>query len=163
LVPVVLLLIVASLVSINRNYLQTANQGYIRSNQDYDKMIHLLENEYNGYKCAYYYPTSVNPYSALRWGNVYSRFQHTQAMKEIYPDGYFFDIRTNQFSLWETPVAASTMAAISDTKLLLIGGPFEEPVIKQIEENGLKLTLLYKGYTQIIYKVDIRGSYKKKG
>jgi len=157
-VPVLLLLIVAGLVSLNRSYLQTANQGYIRSNQDYDKMIHLLENEFKGYTCAYYYPTSVNPYSALRWGNVYSRFRHTQTIKEIYPDGYFFDIRTNQFSLWETPVAASIMAKISNNKLLIIGGPFDEPGIKQVEKNGLKLILLYKGYTQIIYKVDIEGS-----
>jgi len=158
LVPVLLLLIIAGLVFLNRNYLQTANQGYIRSNEDYIKMTQLIANEYKGYTCAYYYPTSVNPYSALRWGNVYSRFQHTQAIKEIYPDGYFFDTRTNQFSLWETPVATSTMAAISNNKLLIIGGPFEESVLKEIEKTGLKLTLLYKGYTQIIYKVDARGN-----
>jgi hypothetical protein len=158
LVPVLLMLMVAGLISMNRNYLQTANQGYVRSNQDYDKMIHLIENEYKGYTCAYYYPTSINPYSALRWGNVYSRFQHTKALKEIYPDGYFFDIRTNQFSLWEIPVASSIMDQISNNKLLIIGGPFEDSVIKQIEKNGFNLTQLYKGYTQFIYKVDITGS-----
>jgi hypothetical protein len=158
LVPVLLLLMVAGLISMNRNYLQTANQGYVRSNQDYDKMIHLIENEYKGYTCAYYYPTSINPYSALRWGNVYSRFQHTKALKEIYPEGYFFDIRSNQFSLWEIPVASSIMDQISNNKLLIIGGPFEDSVIKQIEKDGFKLTQLYKGYTQFIYKVDITGS-----
>ena len=157
LVPVLLLLIVTGLVTMNRNYLKTANQGYIRSNQDYDKMTYLLENEYKGYTCAYYYPTSINPYSALRWGNVYSRFQHTSAIKEIYPDGYFYDIRTNQFSLWETPVATHTMADISNNKLLIIGGPFEESKIKEIEHKGIELTPLYKGFTQVIYKVDICG------
>ncbi len=157
-VPVLALLIVAGLVFMNRSYLQTANLGYIKSNQDYNKMKLLLDNEYKDYTCAYYYPTSINPYSALRWGNVYSRFQHTQAIKEVYPEGYFYDIRTNQFSLWETPVATGTMAAISKNKLLIIGGPFDESEIKQIELNGLKLTLLYKGFTQIIYKLDLNGS-----
>jgi hypothetical protein len=156
--PAFSLLIVAGLVTMNKNYLQAANQGYIRSNQDYDKMTHLLENDYKGYTCAYYYPTSINPYSALRWGNVYSRFQHIKTIKEIYPDGYFFDIRTNQFSLWETPVAASTMLEISNNKLLLIGGPIEESVKHQIERKGIKLTTLYRGYTQVVYKIDLAGS-----
>jgi len=85
---------------------------------------------------------------------VYSRFQHTQAIKEIYPDGYFFDIRTNQFSLWETPVAASTMVTISNNKLLIIGGPFGEAERIEIERSGIKLTEVYKGNTQIIFKVE---------
>jgi len=153
-VPAFSLLIVAGIVTMNKNYLQAANQGYILSNQDYDKMSLLLENEYKGYTCAYYYPTSINPYSALRWGNVYSRFQHTKAIKEIYPDGYFFDIRNNNFSLWETPVATSTMFDISNNKLLIIGGPFDELVKRKMEQEGLTLTILYKGFTQVIYKVD---------
>jgi hypothetical protein len=152
-VPILFLLIVATLVIMNRSYLQEANQGYIQSNQDYNKMTQLLENEFKGYTCAYYYPTSINPYSALRWGNVYSRFQHTRAIKEIYPDGYFFDIRTHQFSLWETPVATSTMYEISNKKLLIIGGPFEESERMKIEQSGIKLIEVFKSHTQIIYRV----------
>lgn len=154
-VPVLLLLIIAVRVTMTKTHLQTANEGYILSNQDYDKMTHLLQNEYNGFTCAYYYPTSINPYSALRWGNVYSRFQHTAAIREIYPDGYFYDIRTNQFSLWETPVATQTMADISFNKLLIIGGPFEESVIHIMEQKGIHLTKIYSGFTQYIYKADI--------
>jgi len=152
-IPALLLLIAIGLVSMNRTYLKSADQGYIISNLDYEKVMHMLENEYKEYTCAYYYPISINPYSALRWGNVYSRFQHTKAIKELYPEGYFFDIRTNQFSLWETPVATSTMADISNNKLLIIGGPFEEPERNIIEKSGIKLTEVYKGHTQIIFKV----------
>lgn len=152
-IPVLLLLIVSALVVMDRTYLQEANQGYIQSNQDYNNMTQLLENEFKGFTCAYYYPTSINPYSALRWGNVYSRFQHTRAIKEIYPDGYFFDIRTHQFSLWETPVATSTMYEISNKKLLIIGGPFEESERMKIEQSGIKLTPVFKGHTQIVFRV----------
>jgi hypothetical protein len=152
-VPVLLLLIASALVVMNRTYLQEANLGYIRSNQDYNKMTQLLENEFKGYTCAYYYPTSINPYSALRWGNVYSRFQHTEAIKEIYPDGYFFDVRTHQFSLWEIPVATSTMYDISNKKLLIIGGPFEDSERIKIEQSGIKLIEVFKSHTQIIYRV----------
>lgn len=160
-VPVLLLLIVSGLVLMNRNYLQAANRGYIHSNQDYDKMKYLIENEYNGFTRAYYYPASINPYSALRWGNVYSRFQHTMAIKEIYPDGYFFDIRTNQFSLWETPVATSTLFDVSNNKLLIIGGPFNESEILKIEQRGVKLTRVYNGYTQIVYRATIDKTYSR--
>lgn len=156
-IPVLLLLISAWSVTMNRTYLKTANEGYILSNQDYVKMELLIENEFKGYTRVYYYPTSINPYSALRWGNVYSRFQHTKAIREIYPDGYFFDIRTRQFSLWETPLAMRAMAEISKNKLLIIGGPFEESLRQQMEQKGIKLTIAYKGYTQIIYRADLAG------
>ena len=153
--PVILLMIVASFVLKTKSYLQNANQGYILSNQDYDKMMNLLDTEYKGYTRAYYYPTSINPYSAFRWGNVYSKFKHTAALKAIYPDGYFFDNRTGYFSLWETPVAAVTMNKIAHGKLLIIGGPFDEAERAKIQKNGLKFIKIYQGYTQIIYKVDL--------
>ncbi len=152
--PVILLMIVAGFVIMTKSYLQKANQGYILSNQDYDKMKNLLDTDYKGYTRAYYYPTSINPYSALRWGNVYSKFKHTEALKTLYPDGYFFDTRTNYFSLWETPVADVTMSKIARGELLIIGGPFNEREKLKIEESGLKLTTVYMGITQIIYKVD---------
>ncbi len=152
--PILLLLITTGVVGMNRNYLQIANQGYIRSNQDYDKMKKLLNTEYKDYICAYYYPTSINPYSALRWGNVYSLFNHTGALKTLYPDAFFFNIRTNSFSLWETPVVGSIMSKISGGKLLIVGGPFENDNLKHIQQSGLNLTKVYEGYTQVIYKVD---------
>jgi hypothetical protein len=155
-VPVLLILATAGIVIMNRNYLQAANEGYKRSNTDYDKMMQLLDNEYKDYTRTYFYPTSINPYSALRWGNVYSRFNHTKALKELYPDAYFFDSRTNYFSLWETHVAITTMMTVSGGKLLLIGGPFDEPTRKEMEQHGLELTTVYKGFTQIIYKVQVK-------
>ena len=157
--PVILVLIASGLAIMNGKYLQKADQGYILSNQDYEKMTTLLADDYKGYTCTYYYPTSINPYSALRWGNVYSRFQHTKAIKEIYPYGYFFNTRTNNFSLWETSIATSTMIKIARGKLLIIGGPFEESERLKIIESGLKLTKVYEGYTQIIYMVNVTGEY----
>ncbi len=153
--PLLLLLIVSTLVILNRNCLQKANQGYINSNQDFTRMKNLLNTEYKDYTLAYYYPTSINSYSALRWGNVYSLFNHTEALKTLYPEGYFFDTRTNYFSLWETPVAGVTMSKIAQGKLLIIGGPFDETEKLKIEQSGLKLTRVYLGITQIIYKVDL--------
>jgi hypothetical protein len=154
-VPVALLLITTGLVAGNSAYMKAVNQSYLRSNEDYEKKMNLIEHEYKGYTCAYYYPTSVNPYSALRWGNVYSKFRHTEAIKQIYPGGYFFDMRDLHFSLWDTPVATSTMAALSGNKLLIVGGPFEASDLAKIEHSGLEITSVYRGYTQILYKVEV--------
>ena len=152
--PILLMMVVMINISMNRNYLQAANQGYILSNKDYRRMTQLIENEYKGYVCAYYYPASVNPYSALRWGNVYSRFLHTQVIKEILPDGYFYDIRTFQFSLWDTPVSTSIMRAISNDKLLIIGGPVTEIERLRIEhKSGIKLIEVFRGHAQVVYRV----------
>jgi hypothetical protein len=156
-VPVLLILISAGIVLQNRNYLQAANEGYKRSNIDYEKMMQFLEKDYKGYTCTYFYPTSINPYSALRWGNVYSKFNHLDALKHLYPEGYFFDIRTNNFSLWETPVDSHTLATIAGNKILLLGGPFENSYLEKMQQSGVKLTLVYKGYLQIVYTVEVPG------
>ncbi len=156
-VPVILILITTGIVIMNRNYLQAANEGYKRSNIDYDKMKQLLENDYKEYTCTYFYPTSINPYSALRWGNVYSKFNHLDALKHLYAEGYFFDIRTTNFSLWETPVNSHTLATIAGNKILIVGGPFENSEIETMKQVGLKLTLVYKGYLQIVYSVEVPG------
>jgi len=154
-VPFILILITTAIVVMNRNYLQAANEGYKQSNIDYDKMMQLLENDYKGYTCTYFYPTSINPYSALRWGNVYSKFNHLDALKQLFPEGYFFNIRTNNFSLWETPVDSHTLSTIAGNKLLIVGGPFQNSDMEKMQQSGLILTLVYKGYTQIIYSVEV--------
>ena len=157
--PLLLLMIVVITINMNRTYLKAANQGYILSNKDYKRMTQLIDNEFKGYVCAYYYPASVNPYSALRWGNVYSRFQHTQAIKEILPDGYFYDVRTYQFSLWDTPVATSILRAISNDKLLIIGGPVTEIERLRIEhKSGIKLIEVFRGHAQVVYRISFDSS-----
>lgn len=153
-VPFILMLITTTIVVMNTNYLQAANEGYKQSNVDYDKMKQLLEKDYKEFTCTYFYPTSINPYSALRWGNVYSKFNHLDALEHLYPEGYFFNIRTNNFSLWETPVASHTLTTIARNKILLLGGPFENSDIEKMQQSGIKLTLVYKGYTQIVYIVE---------
>lgn len=107
-----------------RTYLKAANEGYIHSNQDYDKMSQLLDNEFKGYTRTYYYPTSINPYSALRWGNVYSRFQHTQAIRRFTRMVIFLiSVPTN--SVCGKRRLPQISWRIYPTILLIIGEPFE--------------------------------------
>jgi len=157
-IPVLILWIVLTLLTMNRKVLQTANDGYIQSNADYLKMHQLLDTEYKDYTRTYFYPTSINPYSGLRWGNIYSKGKHLKALGELYPDGYFFDIRTKSFSLWETPVDARLLAAVTKNKLLIIGGPFQSADKVKIMQSGLELTLVYKGYSQIVYSAQVPDS-----
>ncbi|HPT13163.1 MAG TPA: hypothetical protein PK796_00135, partial [Bacteroidales bacterium] len=58
---------------LNVPYLQEADHGYVITNEEYTKVMAQVEHDYPGYVKAYYYPTSINLYSALRWGSVYSR------------------------------------------------------------------------------------------
>lgn len=152
-IPVLLLLISAKMVFSNTAYLKEADKGYRDSNSEYKKMDALLEKDYANFTRTYFYPTSVNLYSGLRWGNVYSKTLHTKALQQIFPEGYFFDTRRNCFYFWETPLALQTMAGISKGKLLLVGGPFDEAERMKIEKSGIKLTTVFKGRTQIVYKV----------
>jgi len=154
-IPLLLLLISAGMVFSNAAYLKEADKGYRDSNSEYEKMTAVLDKDYSGFTRIYYYPTSVNIYSGLRWGNVYSKMIHTGALQQVFPQGYFFDTRRNCFYFWETPLALQTMASISKGKLLIIGGPFDEGERMKIEQCGIKLTPVFKGRTQIVYSVEL--------
>ncbi len=149
-VLVIMMLFAAS----TKNYLEAANHGYIISNQETEKVNTRLKTEFAGYVKAYYYPVSINVYSALRWGSVYSRQLHLDALKRIYPDGIFYDIRINRFQLWEATLPVEELVKEYGPKILLVGGPMSKDELISLENAGLSLKEIYYGRIQSIYEVD---------
>lgn len=136
-------------------YLTIACKGYRDSNQDTNETMALLQRDYKGYVKTYYYPTSFNEYSSLRWGNVYSRQLHTEKLKQLFPEGLFYNAWDKSFQLWETSFSPGEFVAKYGGKILLVGGPRTEEEMKMVEEAGLILKKLYEGpRLQVIYEVD---------
>ncbi len=153
LAPAVLVLFIIMGFS-NRKYLQEANHGYIITNEEYTQVRNRLDTEFAGYVKAYYYPITINPYSALRWGSVYSRQLHLDALRSIYPEGLFYDFRINSFQVWETPLPVTDLVTDYGGKILLVGGPMTAEERKSVEKGGLSITQIYLGRAQAIYQVD---------
>jgi len=147
------ILLLASLLHIP--YLTIACNGYRSSNLDTNQTMALLQRDYPGYVKTYYYPTSFNEYSSLRWGNVYSRQLHTEKLKQLFPEGLFYNAWDKSFQWWETSFSPGEFVAKYGGKILLVGGPRTEAEMKMVEEAGLKLKKLYEGpRLQVIYEVD---------
>ncbi|NVO19648.1 MAG: hypothetical protein HXX13_08100 [Bacteroidetes bacterium] len=143
---------------LNYSYINRAFKGYIISNEEYCKVSDALEKEYPQYAKAYYYPVSINPYCALRWGSVYSNQVHLNKLRSLYPEGLFYDCRNHSFQSWETGLNAKSILAISKGKLLLVGGPMTNSELSEAERGGLALKQLYKGRLQAFYEVDLVNS-----
>lgn len=136
-------------------YLTMARNGYRSSNQDTDQTMALLQRDYKGYVKTYFYPTSFNVYSSLRWGNVYSRQLHTDKLKQLFPGGLFYNAWDKSFQFWETSFSPAEFVAKYGGKILIVGGPRTDDEMKMVEDAGLKLKKLYEGpRLQVIYEVD---------
>jgi len=157
LAPVVLVVLLLFGIS-NRKYLSEAYHGYVITNEEYANVKGRLDSEFPGYLKTYYYPVSINPYSALRWGNVYSRQLHLDALNKLYPEGVFYDTRTNQFQVWESALPIQDLATEYGQKILLIGGPMTDSDKDRVIKGGLSLNEIYRGRTQAIYEVDVANS-----
>ena len=146
------------LALLNRPALALANEGYRISNDEYKAVMKKIQTEYPGYLKTWYYPTSINPYSALRWGNVYSRGYNLQTLDRLYPDGVFYDTRSNSFLQWETPLNAARLLRSCDGKILLIGGPLSPAELDLVKQGGLSLIPVYLGRAQAIFRADVSNS-----
>lgn len=143
---------------LNVPYLQEADHGYVITNEEYTKVMAQVEHDYPGYVKAYYYPTSINLYSALRWGSVYSRQYNLPVLQQIYPEGIFYDTRINAFLIWETTIAPDELIREYGGKILLIGGPMNPNDKQKVINGGLSLKNIYFGRTQAVYEVDTANS-----
>jgi len=151
---VFLLALVLGASILHKTDLTVALNGYRMSNQDTDETMARLDRDYKGYVKTYYYPTSFNEYSSLRWGNVYSRQFHNEKLTQLFPQGLFYNAWDKSFQLWETSMAPGEFVAKYGGKILLIGGPKTADEMKMVEDAGLKLKKLYEGRLQVIYEVD---------
>ena len=142
----------------NIPYLKMAYGGYRLSNQDTQQTLQRVENDYAQYVKVYYYPVSFNLYSSLRWGNVYSRQVHTDALMRIFPEGLFFNGWDKSFQFWETSIPASDFVKKYGSKILLIGGPRNPEEMKLVNDCGIILKKLYEGRVQVFYEVDTMNS-----
>lgn len=139
---------------LNKPYLTLARQGYRLSNQDTDETMARIERDYPGFVKTYYYPGSFNNYSAIRWGNIYSRQFHTEMLMKFFPDGLFYNSWENSFQLWETDISPKDFIGKYGGRILLIGGPRNNEEFIKVQEGGLMLKKLFEGRVQVVYEVD---------
>lgn len=152
-------LLLFTLGSISRvPILKYADWGYDITNVEYNKINARLDNEFKEYTKFYFYPVALNPYSALRWGNIYSRQKVLSDLEQLYPEGLFYNHDKGKFEFWEHELRPEEILKKYGTKLLINGMPLSQTEKDNIAINGIALDTLYKGRVQAIYKIDVDAS-----
>lgn len=155
--PVVAVLLIGfSLLNIPK--LTLAYKGYRMSNQSTDEAMARLEKEYPSYTKVYYYPSSFNEFSSIRWGNVYARKFHTDRLVQLFPNGLFYNPEEKSFQLWENNITPRDFVQKYGYKILLVGGPRTYEGIKLVEESGIKIKRLFDGRVQVVFEIDTSNS-----
>ena len=130
------------------------NNGYKLTNEEIDSTNAMIEKDYADYTKIYYYPNSLNQYSALNFGDVYTRRRMLPQIKEVHGDIYFYHSFEKTIKNWNTEILIDDLIEQHGNKILLIGGPRDEETAGKIGEQGIPLQQIYKGRIQTIYILD---------
>lgn len=130
------------------------DEGYRLTNEEMETTNAMLEQEYPDFTRVYYYPNSLNPYSALNFGDVYSKRQFMPFLKKLYPNIFFYHSFEKKIQNWNAEIQLSELVNIYGNKVLLTGGPFGENEVNEISKSGFPLQNIYKGRIQRIYTLD---------
>lgn len=131
-----------------------ADYGYKITNEEMDSTNVMLQRNYANYTKIYYYPFSLNKYSALNFGDVYTNRKMLPVLKKMYPHTYFYDFYYNSIQYWNAEIFLEDIIEISGNKVVMVGGPRDESLLPELEKRGLPFQKVYKGRIQAIYKLD---------
>ena len=134
--------------------IQYFDYGYQITNEEMDSTRAMIENKYPGYTKIYYYPNSLNIYSALNFGDVYTQRRLLPEIKNVHGDVYFYHSIGKVIKNWNTEIYLDDLVKREGKRILLIGGPRDEQEAEKMWENGFPLDNIYRGRLQAIYKLD---------
>ncbi len=134
--------------------MEYANYGYRITNEEIDSVNIVLNENYSDFQRIYYYPNSLNKYSALNFGDVYAKRKMLPYLKELYPHTYFYNFDNNQFTYWNAEITLEEIINFNSDSILLIGGPLDTNLLKPLEKRNIPLRKIHSGRIQAVYMLD---------
>lgn len=152
--PILVAIFILSLGWLQPSKIKYITDGYRITNEEMDSTHAMIDREYPDYTQIYYYPNSLNKYSALNFGNVYSKQKLLPDLKELFGATYFYNTVTKTIQNWTTDVFIDDIVAENGNRILLIGGPRDNETMQEIRKSGFPLKNIYKGRLQVIHELD---------
>lgn len=134
--------------------LQVKNRGYKETNEEYVEMNEIIKCNYNDYLQIYHYPDGLNKFSALNFGNGYSKLTNQDALSILYPNIYFYNIMTGSFQLWEQQIPHEQIFGKHGKKIIITGRPMSQVHVTALNDIGIVINTIYTGMFQAIYELD---------
>lgn len=136
-----------------------ADYGYRITNEEIDSVNVMMEKQYSDYTKIYYYPYSLNKYSALNFGDVYTKRKMLPYLKKLYPETYFYNFDNNSFTYWDAEITLNEIVESNGDKILMVGGPLNVKLLEPLKERGTPLKEIYSGRIQAVYLLDTMSYY----
>lgn len=152
--PVLFLALVIIFMIGNLPYLKTADHHYRITNEETDATFLKVDEQYAGFTRVYYYPNTINKYSALKFGNAYAKRRILPELKAVYPQTYFFDVRNYLFYNWEAEMSMEDILRISGPRIIFISRVISGDEVATIGKKGFPLKEVYKGRIHSLYELD---------
>lgn len=152
--PAVLVFLTVFLAFTQPAKMKYANDGYKLTNTEMDDTNAMMERDYPDYRKVYYYPNSLNQYSALNFGDVYSRRRMLSNIKAVHGDTYFYHSIEKRIKNWNVEVSVADIIREHGNKILLVGGPRDSKEVAELWINEFPVQEIYKGRIQAIYVLD---------
>ncbi|HDR50522.1 MAG TPA: hypothetical protein ENN90_02720, partial [Mariniphaga anaerophila] len=110
------------------------NEGYRLTNEEMDATQSMIESDFPDYTKIYYYPVSLNKFSALNFGDVYTQRRLLDTIKKLYPDVYFYNSIEKSIQNWNAQTNPDDLIYKHGNKIMLVGGPRGEAEAAEITE-----------------------------
>jgi hypothetical protein len=152
--PVLFTALVVVFVIGNVPYLKNADHYYYLTNKETDATFSRVDAEYAGFTRVYYYPNTINKFSALKFGNAYAKRRVLPELKAVYPNTYFYDVRTYLFYNWEAEMSMEDILRMSGKKIIFISRVISGEEVDEIGRKGFPLKEVYRGRIHSLYELD---------
>ena len=152
--PVLFTGLVVIFVIGNIPYLKTADHYYRITNEETDATFSRVDAQYAGFTRVYYYPNTINKFSALKFGNAYAKRRILPELKAVYPETLFYDVRTYLFYNWEAEMSIEDILRMSGKKIIFISRAISGEEVATIGRKGFPLKEVYKGRIHSLYELD---------
>ncbi len=152
--PVLFTGLVVIFVIGNIPYLKTADHYYRITNEETDATLSRVDAQFAGFTRVYYYPNTINKFSALKFGSAYAKRRILPELKAVYPETLFYDVRTYLFYSWEAEMSMEDILRISGKKIIFISRAISGEEVATIGRKGFPLKEVYHGRIHSLYELD---------
>jgi hypothetical protein len=152
--PVITLALIIFLAWKQPPVIKYIEEGYRLTNEEMKATNEMIEKDYAEYTRIFYYPNSLNPYSALNFGDVYCKRQFLPNLNRLYPDILFYHAYQNKIQNWTTDIQLPELIGSKGNKILLSGALIGAEEVNAISGSGFPLENIYNGRIQRIFILD---------
>jgi hypothetical protein len=134
--------------------LQLKYYGYVDTNRQLDEVTNIINTRYRNYTQIYRYPDGINKFSALNFGNGYSKLNNQEALSAIYPNAYFYNFLDNRFQLWQYKISFKQIFGKHGLDIIITGSPMSTNDILALNNRGIYVNNIFISQFQAIYELD---------